>query len=170
MRERWQLLQQLRLEKKYAALGIPLPANWAEGGIAVGPDGEPLARGGGNGAFSGIPSTALASLVVPPAGLVTGLAWGQTLTAPRLFLKKGHKKGGRGGLAFGAAGKPGPRKRGRPPKNLQIVQVTIFPLAPLLFSLPHIHPWYDRVQSYSLSRAGGGANRRGTGGGSGWWR
>ena len=123
MRERWQLLQQLRLEKKYAALGIPLPADWAEGGIAVGPDGEPLARGGGNGAFSGIPSTSLSGVTVAPAGLVTGLAWGQTLAAPRLFLKKGHKRGVRGGLAFGAAGKPGPRKRGRPPKNLHLVQV-----------------------------------------------
>ena len=26
--------------------------------VAIGPDGEPLVRGGGNGAFSGIPSTA----------------------------------------------------------------------------------------------------------------
>ena len=29
MRERWQLLQKLRLEKKYAALGLTLPANWS---------------------------------------------------------------------------------------------------------------------------------------------
>jgi hypothetical protein len=52
MRDRWALLQRLRLEKKYESLGLPF--DWEEGGgQAIGADGEFLTRGGGNGAYSG---------------------------------------------------------------------------------------------------------------------